>query len=27
LIRHKVLEVIDHYSYACRNRKEDEAAC
>ncbi|HTP68500.1 MAG TPA: class II D-tagatose-bisphosphate aldolase, non-catalytic subunit [Dongiaceae bacterium] len=27
LIRHKVLEVIDHYSYACGNRKEDEAAC
>jgi D-tagatose-1,6-bisphosphate aldolase subunit GatZ/KbaZ len=27
LIRHKILEVIDHYAFACSVRREDEAAC
>lgn len=27
LIRHKILEVIDQYAYACGMRGEDEAAC
>jgi D-tagatose-1,6-bisphosphate aldolase subunit GatZ/KbaZ len=27
LIRHKILEVIDQYAYACGVRREDEAAC
>jgi D-tagatose-1,6-bisphosphate aldolase subunit GatZ/KbaZ len=27
LIRHKILEVIDHYAFACGVRREDEAAC
>ena len=27
LIRHKILEVIDHYALACGVRREDEAAC
>jgi D-tagatose-1,6-bisphosphate aldolase subunit GatZ/KbaZ len=27
LIRHKILQVIDHYASACRVRREDEAGC
>jgi D-tagatose-1,6-bisphosphate aldolase subunit GatZ/KbaZ len=27
LIRHKILEVIDHYAIACGVRREDEAGC
>jgi D-tagatose-1,6-bisphosphate aldolase subunit GatZ/KbaZ len=27
LIRNKILEVIDHYAFACRMRRDSEAAC